>query len=204
MEYINILFIILIPLLSGVIGWLTNFLAIQMLFRPVKPISILGFKLWGLVPKRHVQIAERISREIAQEFFTEKDLVNWIQPEDVSDVIKHYISKKWDEKIDEILDASPMIKMFVNSESLGGLRDKAAELFSKDPQNLIEHIQKIAQSKLNVQQIVEKNILEFDLERLEKMVKNIAKNEIVLIQRLGAIIGFLIGIIQTVIFVVFS
>lgn len=38
----NIIVLILIPLISALIGWFTNYLAIKSLFRPIKELN-LGF-----------------------------------------------------------------------------------------------------------------------------------------------------------------
>ncbi len=48
--------IILIPFIGAIIGLITNWIAIKMLFRPRKRI----FGIQGILPKRKKQIAERI------------------------------------------------------------------------------------------------------------------------------------------------
>ena len=43
---------ITIPAIGGLIGWSTNWLAVKMIFLPVKPRRLLFFRLQGLVPRR--------------------------------------------------------------------------------------------------------------------------------------------------------
>ena len=55
-------------------GWLTNWLAIRMLFRPREPLRLLGWSLQGVIPRRHAQLAERIAETVEKSLLTQKDL----------------------------------------------------------------------------------------------------------------------------------
>jgi uncharacterized membrane protein YheB (UPF0754 family) len=48
---------IAVPAIGGVIGWITNWIAVKMIFRPLRPIRLLGFRLHGLVPRRQADLA---------------------------------------------------------------------------------------------------------------------------------------------------
>lgn len=43
--------------IGAMIGWITNYIAIKMLFRPYKEMNFLFFKIQGLIPKRRSEIA---------------------------------------------------------------------------------------------------------------------------------------------------
>jgi len=61
----------LTPFITAAIGWLTNWVAIQMLFHPREPMRIFFWKWQGLIPARQQQLAfqtaEIIEREILQQ-----------------------------------------------------------------------------------------------------------------------------------------
>ena len=48
---------------AAAVGYLTNWLAIQLLFRPYKPVKWLG-GLQGMIPRNKERIAENLSEEI--------------------------------------------------------------------------------------------------------------------------------------------
>src|SRR3989338_4570246 len=50
------------PIAGAIIGWFTNYVAIKMLFRPYRPVNLLGYKLQGLIPKRRKEIAAGIAK----------------------------------------------------------------------------------------------------------------------------------------------
>jgi hypothetical protein len=70
--------------IGGLIGFFTNWLAIQMLFHPREPRPLLGH---GLVPAQRDRIIERLARTISEELINEEMLKRQIEQ---SGVISHY------------------------------------------------------------------------------------------------------------------
>ena len=58
--------------ISATIGWITNWVAIKMLFRPHKEINFGLFKIQGLIPKRK-KIKELIKKNMKFTFLFKKD-----------------------------------------------------------------------------------------------------------------------------------
>ena len=87
--------IIVMILIGALIGGLTNYVAIKMLFRPYEPVLIFGRKMPftpGLIPKRRSELSEQIGKmvvehlltaeSIRQKFLTaqfRKDITKWVQ-----------------------------------------------------------------------------------------------------------------------------
>lgn len=65
------------PIVGGIIGYITNNIAIKMLFRPLKPIYIFGKRLPftpGMIPREQVRIAKTIGEVVGKELLDEKTL----------------------------------------------------------------------------------------------------------------------------------
>ncbi len=63
------------PLLGAVIGYVTNAIAIRMLFRPLLAKRIFGLRLPltpGIIPKQRYELAESIGRMVSRELITEE------------------------------------------------------------------------------------------------------------------------------------
>ena len=44
------------PLFGAAIGWLTNYVAIKLLFKPHRRVEIFGLNIQGVIPKRRKEI----------------------------------------------------------------------------------------------------------------------------------------------------
>ena len=54
-------------LIGAAIGWITNWIAIKMLFHPYQEKRFLFFRIQGLIPKRRDEIGKGISQVVEQE-----------------------------------------------------------------------------------------------------------------------------------------
>ena len=191
--------LIVLAVIGAIIGWITNVLAIKMLFRPVNPIviPIINFKIQGLIPKRRSEIAKSIGEAVENEILTIEDiLAKLITDENKNEIInitKTQILNKVDEKM-PILVPSPLKRMLLDylEEQIERegimVMEKAIEDFIKNP------IQNIKIGKM-----VEEKIDEFELDKIEQLILQISARELKHIEVLGGVLGFLIGIIQGII-----
>lgn len=76
--FLKILKIISGPLIGAVIGYITNYIAVKMLFRPYKEKRIGKIKIPftpGIIPKRQAELAKAVGKAVGENLFTENDLV---------------------------------------------------------------------------------------------------------------------------------
>jgi len=56
-----------LPFCGFMVGWITNWLALKLIFRPLRPIKVCGFTLHGLFLKRQAEVAATYARVIITE-----------------------------------------------------------------------------------------------------------------------------------------
>ena len=86
--------VLLHPLVGAVIGYITNWIAVKMLFKPSKAIYIGKFKLPftpGIIPKNQERLAVGISTTIANSLLNEDILKENLLSEDIKDQISESI-----------------------------------------------------------------------------------------------------------------
>src|SRR6056297_1904954 len=107
----EILRFIVLVLIGGLIGWLTNKVAIKMLFRPVNPHKILGITFQGVFPRRKDQIAISLADIIEQELLSKEVLMEQLLDEAKLGVIKQRLKTVM---IDKLAEAIPSVAaMFI-------------------------------------------------------------------------------------------
>lgn len=81
------------PLIAGVVGYVTNKLAIKMLFRPYKAKwYTLGWQ--GIVPKTRPYLAQKISEIVGQKLLAHDDFLYAIESSDVKESLSNIIASK--------------------------------------------------------------------------------------------------------------
>lgn len=95
----NYLSIILPPIIGAIIGYITNWLAVKMLFRPLKPVKIGKFKLPftpGLIPKSKPRLAKALGTTISNNLLNNDDFISALLSEDslhtLNKTVENYLS----------------------------------------------------------------------------------------------------------------
>jgi uncharacterized membrane protein YheB (UPF0754 family) len=192
----NIATILFLAVIGGIIGWITNVLAIKLIFRPINPIRIpiLNVEILGLIPKRRGEIAQNIGEIVQNELISLDEIVDEVLKEEDKDRIVKYIKLKIN---NVIRDKMPVFIPSTFKELIQGYLDDIVEQeISATVTDLSEELVNRATDRINIQKMIEDKINELDLEKLEDIILSIAKKELKHIEVLGLVLGFLIGIIQ--------
>lgn len=195
------LLLVLFPLIGAAIGWLTNRLAIQMLFRPRNPVRILWWTLQGLIPRRQAELATRVAEIVETELFTQHLIRNEISRMDLRPHLQQLATNiVWD-RLAPRLRSIPLLGNLVNDKLLYNLNKIALEALAAETEPLLEKVSTEVERHIAVRRIVEERIHGFDLDQLEGIVRKLAHQEFRSIEILGGVIGFLVGMIQSVLLV---
>jgi Uncharacterized protein conserved in bacteria len=83
------------PILGGIIGLITNGIAIRMLFRPIEAIKVFGLTLPftpGLIPKEKPRIAKSLGDVVANNLLNENVIKNGLLSKEVDDKIANAVN----------------------------------------------------------------------------------------------------------------
>lgn len=172
----NFITILILTIVGGLIGWITNILAIKLLFRPIKPVKIpiLNIEILGLIPKRKNEIAANIGEVISNELLSMDDILDQALNNSNGENFNSYITDKIKNIINEKLNiipmpfrmmAAPYIDEILNKEVPNAVDEISVDLLDKAKENV------------NIQEIVEEKINQLDLEKLEDIIIKVAKKE---------------------------
>ena len=189
-------FLIMI-IISGAIGWITNWVAIKMLFRPHKEINFGLFKIQGLIPKRKSEIGTGIASIIQNELISVKDVISNIDREE--------FSKRLNSLIDDVLDKNlkkkvkekfPLLQMFFSDKVAKDVGNTIKDIVMENQEKIFEIFSNYAEENIDFEVIISDKISNFSLDKLEEIITLLAKKELKHIEVIGAVLGVLIGAIQ--------
>jgi uncharacterized membrane protein YheB (UPF0754 family) len=187
----------LTPLVGGLIGWLTNFLAIKMLFHPRQPYVIMGLLLQGVIPKRQRDLALKIGEVVEEELLHTGDILNAINTEELRAHLATVIEGRIDRFLREKLFRGDFLYTKVLSrEAVQRMkRVLIAELVNLFPLEVEATLKQFVE-KVDIRKIVADRVEQFDFDRLESLVYRVARAELFWVEISGGVLGFLIGLLQ--------
>ena len=157
------------------IGWLTNVIAIEMLFNPKKPVYIYGRRIPftpGLIPSNRNDMINTASKQTMNVVM---DSMQHIDEHENSDQYKLF---------NMLIDSNWMTKLFISPP-------KRKVLFK----NLTTSFHGNEEIKDLILKIVRQQMNKYDISSLEYTTKKIANNSLKGIKLIGAIAGGFIGLV---------
>jgi len=196
MQYWQLLLI----LISGFIGWITNWVAIKMLFHPRKPIKFAGFTIQGIFPKNQSQFAQKLGKLVSGEFLSFEDIEQKISKPENLQKIMPLIETQIDRFLKERLpEQMPMISMFIGEKTIGKLKTT----FLQEIETLLPPVMKAyagqLKTELDLEAIITEKVATFSSDKLEELLYQIMAKEFRFVEWVGAVIGLIIGMIQVLI-----
>jgi uncharacterized membrane protein YheB (UPF0754 family) len=192
--------LISIPIISGFIGWVTNWVAIKMLFHPRNPVKFLGLTFHGIFPKRQQQFAEKLGKLVSEELLSfseiEQKIINPANLKKMMPLVESHVDDFLRNKLSDVF---PVISMFIGDKTISQFKGFfMTELEALFP-ILMQRYMKNLQEELDLEKIVVEKVAGFSSDKLEEILMGIMSKEFRFVEILGGVLGFLIGLIQVAI-----
>lgn len=180
------------PLIGALIGYVTNWLAVRMIFRPRTPIGIGPLRFQGVLPRRREAFATSIAGAVEAHLFTREDLARLVRDPEVHAALEAGIDRRMDDFVAGLKAKVPMAGMFLQGPLLEMAREKIVEMSEGLVQEMAVHLEE----SVDLQSTIRAKILSFDLDRLEAIVLAVAQRELRFIEVAGGVLGAAVGTLQ--------
>ncbi|MCF8030853.1 MAG: DUF445 family protein [Desulfohalobiaceae bacterium] len=186
------------PLLGAFIGWMTNYLAIRMLFHPRQPVRI-GFWTWqGLFPKRQEELAAKLGEIVENELVNHSDIQRVLGDPEFQARLRDTVRSQVDEFVDR--KVTRRLPTILASTLRGSVLERFKTLLVREVEQFIpEMVERAGQEleyRVRFSHIVQDKVRSFSIDKLEEVLFSIMKREFRFIEVLGGLLGLIIGLFQ--------
>lgn len=186
---------VILPTVGSGIGWITNLIAIRLLFRPKVPVRIgRFFSVQGVLPRRQRDIASVVAETVERDLLPIDELLENLNisayEKDVVDAVSQYVDRRIEENLPQTLPAQirkmvgAYVRRVVEREAGAVVRDVTGRVRQR------------VETDVKIGQVVRDKVNRLDTDELERIVVRVAGTELRAIEILGAVLGFIIGLLQ--------
>ncbi|MGB5284096.1 MAG: DUF445 family protein [Polyangiales bacterium] len=197
--------VLLIPLISALVGWFTNVVAIKMMFHPVEFVGIPPYLGWqGVIPANALRLAKVSNALITEKLLSLKQLFDeTFNAESFAGKLGTVIDDVTEQVIDEVANKHAKAMWdnageFMQNKVREQVRAEVIEVSRAIAMDMADDIDEIMD--------IEKTVLEA-MERhkalMGEMFYEVGRNEFKFIERSGLYFGFLFGIFQMIVWVLY-
>ena len=190
--------LLLPPVVGAFIGWGTNWLALKMLFRPVKPFKIGPWSIQGVIPKRQDALARNLGEMVERELVSHHDLARVLSNPALVEALRPVVREEAKRFAEERLPGlHPMVAMFLTQ----GMKDKVADMLGAELESMIPRLAQgagsVLEDHLSVRDLVRAKVEAMSPKSMEDMLFSILAKEFGFIEWSGAVLGALVGLAQS-------
>ena len=130
----TILEIIAGPAIGAVIGYCTNYIAVKMLFRPLKPVKI-GNKTLpftpGIIPKGQGRMAKALGQAVGEHLLTKEDFEKMLLSDDIKNAVVDAVSQKAEKLKHTDASLEEFLSQYTGQEEYDLMRDKLEDYITE-------------------------------------------------------------------------
>ena len=188
----------LLPIVGGIVGLGTNWLALQMIFRPIEPTRYAGLVTYqGMFPSRQAEIAADYGRITAREILTPENLIRIITEGDAGTRIARLVLTKVSERVDA---AKPMVEMLtqtsITDEQLDAVKWMVIERVGQAVPEVRTEVEAYIEQQLGVAELVESKLTAMPKLEFERLLRGIFEQDEWILIAIGGALGAAVGLLQ--------
>jgi uncharacterized membrane protein YheB (UPF0754 family) len=186
-----------IPIQGVIVGYVTNWLAINMIFRPVHPKRYLGYKFQGLFHKRRADVSSEYAKLMTEEILNARNIIRKIihgkNRDDILLIIRMAISRVLD-KVMESVAAKTVISQQIRGEVLDQIKEYIIrDITSKES---LADIEDYVRDTLQIEEVIKEKFGLLTAEEYENVLRDIFREDEMLLIIIGGILGGAVGFFQ--------
>ena len=188
------------PMAGAIVGLGTNWLAIQMIFRPLEPTRFLGLVTYqGMFPKRQAEIAADYGRIAANEVFTASNLIDHVLANPSTQSMAGELEQR---ARNEFARLRPMLTAVAATEPTDEDLERIEKLLLERFGALANGARPVVESHLDgvlgIHELIESRLSTLDKRQFERMLRGIFEEDEIILVVIGAVLGGAVGTLQGV------
>jgi uncharacterized membrane protein YheB (UPF0754 family) len=197
---------LIMPLFGLLTGWFTDYIALKMVFAPKYPKRILGLFTWqGMFFKHRVEFTDIYGDLVARQVVTPAKAITAILQGPASDRVFAVIQRKVTEEMDRQIGVGrPLVVLAVGGAGYRQVKEIVAESVIKRLPETAQHLERYAGDALDIRDTIVLKMREMTADDFEQLLRPAFKQDEWKLIAVGAVLGFLVGELQTLLVEVFA
>lgn len=193
-----------IPFIAGTVGWVTNWMAVQMTFYPLEFLGVRPIFGWqGIIPAKAEKMSGILVDQTLSKIGSIDEFFQQMEPEKISAHLTRSIQARIEEYTDEVMTERNAV-LWENLPMLVRRRvySRARRAIPEVMDNVVDDISKNVEDLVDLKHMISSQMRE-DKALMVKMFREVGDPEFRFVINSGIYFGFLFGLLQVPIFIYF-
>jgi len=187
----------IMPVFGLVTGFVSDYLALTMLFAPRQPRRILGVRLQGVLHADRAEITRNYARIMAEDLFSPEMLIHEVLTGPGSDRLLAMVRTEVMAAIDaETGIVAPIVNLAIGTRRYQAIKDAIGAQAAALTPSVLGSLSDYAARTIDLEHTLVDKMNQLTSEQFESIMRPIFKDDEPLMVTVGAVLGFLVGELQ--------
>ncbi|MCB1200639.1 MAG: DUF445 family protein [Leptospiraceae bacterium] len=186
-----------LPIQGVIVGYLTNYLALRMIFRPLHPKKFGPFTYHGLFLKRQAEVSKQYAELVAQNILTPRKILEQVlygrATEEIFALIRQSVARAVDHTANV---AKPIMSITMGSEKYDMLRDYAVAKMTGLIPASAQRLEKYVGEAMDIERTMYERMKALEPDEFEKILRTAFQEDEFILILVGAVLGAAVGLGQ--------
>jgi uncharacterized membrane protein YheB (UPF0754 family) len=188
------------PAFGLVVGWLTDWAALKLIFNPKHPIHVFGWTIQGLFLKRRREVAADYGALIADQIITPRKVIEAILRGPLSDRVFAMIRREVQAALDRSTGvAQPLVVVTVGSARYREMKAEIAEKIMQRLPDTLRYVEEYARETMDIRNLLRDKMQQLDEVQFEALIRPAFEQDEWILIAVGAALGFVMGEAQALV-----
>jgi uncharacterized membrane protein YheB (UPF0754 family) len=187
----------IMPVAGFLVGWVTNWMALKVIFQPVEPKNICGYTLHGIFLKRQTEVSAIFARVVCVEILHIKAIwtaiFNGRLSKNFSAMLRAHTLVFTDKLVAEI---EPLAIAAMGSEKFLQMKEDIAQKVLEKIPSVIDASYVYTQKALDMETTIREKMAELPCAQFEGVLHPAFEEDEIQLIALGGLLGAIVGVIQ--------
>ncbi len=187
-----------LPIQGVIVGYLTNYLALEMIFRPYVPKTYFGFiRYQGLFLKRQDEVSRAYAKFVAENILTARNILEEILYGKAADAVFNIIQNSAIKAVENTATTvKPIISLTVGQEKYKAIRSEIVRKMMTIAPKSIERIEGYVGKAMDLENTMYTRMKALSPQEFESVLRTAFQEDELLLILVGAALGALVGLGQ--------
>lgn len=191
----------LLPVCGFIVGWITNFLALKVIFRPVEPVQVGKLIIQGLFLKRQSEVAESFARINCVELLNTEKMWNFILKGPNRGKFQALLRAHSIVFTEQLIGGlRPFALAAMGSEGFAKMKEEVAQKVIEKMPTIIPLTYEYTTAALDLENTIRQRMEELSSKDFEAVLHPAFEEDEMTLIFLGGFLGLLVGVVQIFMF----
>ncbi|OQS03838.1 hypothetical protein THRCLA_03871 [Thraustotheca clavata] len=189
---------VVFPVFGLLVGTLTNWLALKMIFEPVEPKIICGIKFHGLFLRRQHEVASVYAQMVATDVLNSRNIIEAILKGPASDKLFELVYANVQTAVNAGASiADKIVTIGIGKDTYNSIKDDITDLVVQKFPESLRHIEDYTTKALDLETTLREKMSLLSYNQFERLLHPVFEEDEWKLVLMGGALGLALGFIQT-------